>query len=178
MTTKPSEVVKSAVELAKTICGDAWERALVDYSVADAMEDLRVYTAEQDDVMIRATLERMEESLTDFARYVLVPENAVVGEGVTALGYSDRYAYTIVAKTAKTITIQRDIATMDPNFKPNFIPGGFAGHCENQSEQTYTYEQDPDGAKLKAYWSERDGVYKVNGMKLRKGRREFYDYNF
>lgn len=177
-TTKSSAANKTVIELAKKICGDAWERALVDYSVADAVEDLRGYTAEQDDVMIDFTLARLEESLNAFNDYVLVPENAIVGDGVTSLGYSDRYAYTIVKKTAKTITIQRDIATIDPNFKPNIIPGGFAGHCENQNDQTYTYEPNPDGEILKAYWSERDGVFKADGKKLRKGRREFYDYNF
>lgn len=89
--------------------------------------------------------------------------------------------YTVIAKTAKTITIQRDTATLDPNFKPEWIAGGFAGHCTNQDEQTYTYERNPEGEKVRCYWSERLGCYTTGGdqsIRIRRGRHEFYDYNF
>ncbi len=104
-----------------------------------------------------------------------------IGDGVTLRLYSDCEAYTVIGKTAKTITIQRDKATLDPNFKPEWIAGGFAGHCTNQNEQTYTYERNPEGSKVKCYWSERLGCYTTGGdqsIRISRGRHEFYDYNF
>jgi hypothetical protein len=43
-----------------------------------------------------------------------------IGDGVTLCGYSDRSAYTVIAVTAKTITIQRDKATLLPEKKMHF----------------------------------------------------------
>ncbi len=83
--------------------------------------------------------------------------------------------------TAKTCKEQRDKATLDPNFKPEFIPGGFAAHCTNQDEQSYTYERDPNGEITKCYWSEKKGRFTTGGdqsIKIGPGRHEFYDYNF
>jgi len=103
-----------------------------------------------------------------------------VGMGATIHMYSDSHAYTIVGvtKSGKTITLQKDKATMDPNFKPEIEPGGFVGHCSNQDEQTYSYEQDPEGFTIKARLR-KDGRYHSKQGKVGIGyRREFYDYNF
>ena len=123
---------------------------------------------------------RKEEAL-DFELHKALNQEIEVGDGVTMKLYSDAPAYTVIAKTAKTITIQRDTATLDPNFKPEWIAGGFAGHCTNQDEQTYTYERNPEGEKVRCYWSERLGCYTTGGdqsIRIRRGRHEFYDYNF
>lgn len=104
-----------------------------------------------------------------------------VGDGVTLCLYTDAHAYTVLKKTAKTILIQRDRAILDPSFKPEFVPGGFAAHCVNQEEQRYTYERDPNGETVRCYWSEKLGRYTTGGdqsIKIRPGRHEFYDYNF
>ena len=101
-----------------------------------------------------------------------------VGDGVTLCLYSDAHAYTVIAKTAKTITIQRDKATLSPDFKPEFIPGGFAAHCTNQDEQKWSYERDPNGDVLKCRWSEKRGMFVYKGCQIRNGRHEYYDYNF
>lgn len=104
-----------------------------------------------------------------------------VGDGVTLHLYSDAHACTVIAKTKTTITIQQDKATIDPNFKPEWVEGGFAGHCTNQDEQTYTYERNPNGHIYKCRWSEKYGRYQTGedgSMKITRGRREFYDYNF
>ena len=104
-----------------------------------------------------------------------------VGDGVTLHLWSDAHACTVIAKTKTTITVQRDKATLDPNFKPEWIEGGFAGHCTNQDEQTYTYEQDPNGETYKCRWSEKNGRFQTGSdgsMRISRGRREFYDYNF
>lgn len=104
--------------------------------------------------------------------------NVKVGDGITLNYYSDSHAYTIISRTNKTITIQRDKATLNKNFKPEFIPGGFAGRCINQEEQTYTYERDEEGRTLTLRWSNKYGRFVCKEARVSNGRHEFYDYNF
>ena len=107
--------------------------------------------------------------------------NVQVGDGVTICLYSDKHAGTVIKRTAKTITVQRDKATLDPNFKPEWIEGGFAGHCTNVHEQSYTYERDENGAITTYRWSDVYGRYCSSGdqsIKIVNGRHEYYDYNF
>ena len=101
-----------------------------------------------------------------------------VGDGVTIRFYSDAHAGTVIRKTKKMIVIQRDKATLDPSFTPQMDVGGFAAHCTNNGDQTYTYERDPEGTQYKAYWSEKEGCYKWDSCRITRGRHEFYDYNF
>lgn len=104
-----------------------------------------------------------------------------VGDGVTMYLYSDRRAYTVIAKTAKTITIQRDKAIRDPNFKPEWVPGGFSAICTNCEDQKWTYECDPDGEIVRCRWSEKNGRYQTGSdgsIAIGCGRHEYYDYNF
>lgn len=101
-----------------------------------------------------------------------------VGDGVTVNLWSDSHAYTVIKRTPKTITIQQDKATLDSNFKPEWIPGGFAGHCINQEEQTWTYEPNPNGEILRIRWSEKHEAWRYLNKNLTMGRHEFYDYNF
>lgn len=104
-----------------------------------------------------------------------------VGDGVTLCLYSDKYACTVIARTKTTLTIQRDKAIRDPNFKPEWIAGGFAAHCTNQDEQSYTYERNPQGTIYKCNWSEKRGRFQHGSdgsIGVIRGRHEFYDYNF
>lgn len=115
-----------------------------------------------------------------------------VGDGLTVSLWTDAHAYTIIKKTATTMTLRRDKATLDPSFKPEIIPGGFSGHCANQQDQTYSYESDPQGEVIKVslrVWSDTEGnerrLWKKAGVGIREqggnvsvGRREFHDYNF
>lgn len=101
-----------------------------------------------------------------------------VGDGVTVVLYSDRNAYTVIKRTPCTITIQRDNAILDPNFKPDIIPGGFLGRCINQDEQNYTYERNESGAKLTLHFSKKYGRFMYLDRAILIGRHEFYDYNF
>lgn len=106
--------------------------------------------------------------------------NVKVGDGITLDLYSDSYAYTIIARTAKTITIQRDKATLKKDFKPEIIVGGFAGYCVNQNEQEYDYERNPKGQTMVIRWSEKNQRWSApKGYRcVSLGRHEFYDYNF
>ena len=105
-------------------------------------------------------------------------DNVGVGDGVTVNYWTDRNAYTVIARTKQTITIQRDKATLVPEFKPDFVPGGFCGTVINQNEQDYTYEPDTNGRIMRAYWSDKKKAFYADGLRISPGRHEFYDYNF
>lgn len=106
-------------------------------------------------------------------------EDVNVGDGVTINYWTDRHAGTVIARTDKSLTIRQDKAILDPNFKPEFIPGGFCGTVINQCEQSYTYEPNENGRIYKAYWSEtKGGFYAEKTLRVSRGRHEFYDYNF
>ena len=134
---------------------------------------------EECDRVASHALENLKEELSKWDSRHLTPANAKVGDGATINLYTDREAGTIVKVTKRSITIQRDKAIRDPNFKPEFIPGGFAAHCTNQDEQSYTYERDENGALTTLRWSKKYNRYGTPGNPTAsKGRHEFYDYNF
>lgn len=121
----------------------------------------------------------IEEFVRKYDSRYLTPGNAKVGDGATVVLYSDRYAGTIIKVTPLSITVQRDTATLDPEFKPEWIIGGFAGHCTNQEDQKYTYERDEHGEIYTFRWSDKHQSYgRPGNLRAIKGRHEFYDYNF
>ena len=122
-----------------------------------------------------------------------------IGDGVTLCGYSDRAAYTVIAVTAKSITVQRDKATLLNGFESGekdalqFSPGGFVGHTSGI--QRYSYETNPEGHILKCRMKKRptlvwtkgeDGSYsdvaqadfRQGSSRVVAGRSEYYDFNF
>ena len=124
-------------------------------------------------------LKALEETIRKYNEYHLTPANAKVGDGATVYLYTDSHAGTIVKVTKCTVTVRRDKAIIDPNFKPEFILGGFCAHCTNQNEQRYTYEPNENGELTTVYWSKKYNRYGQPGdIHLGKGRHEFYDYNF
>mgnify|MGYP000952043736 FL=1 len=103
----------------------------------------------------------------------------VVGDGATIRHYSDRTACTVIriSPSGKTIWTREAIATLD-DWKPEIVPGGFAGHCVNNAEQTYQYSPNPDGAVHRAS-RRKDGWFRTtNGEPVILGRHHFHDYNF
>jgi hypothetical protein len=102
-----------------------------------------------------------------------------VGGGATVCHYSDRTACTItrISPSGKTFWMQEDIATLD-DWKPEFIPGGFAGHCVNNAEQQYVYQPNPQGAIHRASLRKDSRYRTTNGELVIPGRRHFHDYNF
>ena len=119
-------------------------------------------------------------------------DTAKVGDGLTEVGYTDRKACTIVARTATTILYQRDKATLLNGANSGEAdalvchPGGFAAHVEGT--QRYHIERDPNAGVQKATRRVlKDGtvVWKRSGWPTRSpggqvvpGRHEFYDFNF
>jgi hypothetical protein len=95
-------------------------------------------------------------------------------------GYSQVYPYEIIREvTDKTIEIRAMTQSPDPDWKPNFIPGGFAAHCTNQSEQTWLYSSDPTAPVIRMRKRKDGKWYSVMGMhRVESEPRYFYDYNF
>ncbi len=123
--------------------------------------------------------EQLYEEIREFDKLHLTPANAKVGDGATVKLYTDRHAGTIVKVTKATITIRRDKAILSPDFKPQYVAGGFAAHCVNQDEQEWTYEPDENGELTTLYWSNVYNQYGRPGDLIAiKGRHEYYDYNF
>lgn len=156
----------------------------VDYILerADIMDDFHRayrYASEGNVKMAAWLLKRVKIDVAKFRERYLTPANIRVGDGVTVNLWSDRHAATVIKVTKSTVTVRRDKATLNPDFKPEWIPGGFAGHCTNQDEQTYTYEPDEKGTQYTFRWSRKYQRYGQPGdLTLSKGRHEFYDYNF
>lgn len=90
-----------------------------------------------------------------------------VGDGITLCLYSDSHAYTVIKRTAKTITIQQDKAIRTDGF-------GLSDY------QTYRYEPNKTGEIMKIRWSNKYERWSIpsgyRGILL--GRHEYYDYSF
>ena len=175
---KKSEIIKQQLEAL-----EAENEALVKKMVFENPER----TAENHDALWNAywnqhgwSMHQREKEL-EFEYRKELNREIEVGDGVTECLWSDSHAFTVIARTAKTLTIQQDKATLDPNFKPEWIPGGFAAHCTNQDEQEWTYERNPNGRILKCRWSEKNGRWQTGSdgsILIARGRHEFHDYNF
>lgn len=105
------------------------------------------------------------------------------GEYLTETLWTDTTPYKVIDRTATTLTLQEVRVERDPDFKPNFIKGGFAGHCTNQDEQTWLYAGlGDDIVKVRLVKSRYYGSDKLWGSKGREfianGANRKYDYNF
>lgn len=109
---------------------------------------------------------------------VVLDERFEPGDGASIRLHTDAHAYTVirVSPSGKTITLQRAKATLDPEWKPETIPGGFAGHTVNNREQRWICEPDPDGAVTTARFTRRGWMRQ--GQRVSHGYHEHYDYNF
>ena len=111
------------------------------------------------------------------------------GEYMTETGYSETYPYKVVERSAsgKSVYVVPVKVKPDPEWvaKMEWVPGGFAGHCVNQSEQTWLYDGIDEKAKPRALRLKKSrycGSDKLWGDKGREfianGARYFYDYCF
>lgn len=94
--------------------------------------------------------------------------------------YSDVRPYEVIRQISdKTMEVREMAAIIDPNFKPEIAPGGFAGHCVNQADQTYFYKSD-DSQPVIRIRKRKDGKWysKMGRHIIANAPRYFYDYNF
>jgi len=167
------------IEMLANKHGETWVYMLQQDTVKDELGYVKRKEERENGNAPEYVYECAIEKIDKVAERIICPANIKVGDGVTVHLYSDAKAATVIKVTACTVTVQYDTATLDPNFKPEFVIGGFAGHCTNQNEQTYTYERDPNGRVESFRWSNKYGTYGTpNNLRLTKGRHEFYDYNF
>lgn len=102
-----------------------------------------------------------------------------VGDHCHICHYSDVSPVTVVKRTAKTITVRYDKAERDPEWKPEWIPGGFSAYCTNNDEQRWIISEDLDGKTDVFRWSKVYNVFRnKHGEKLFPEWRKHYDYNF
>jgi hypothetical protein len=92
-----------------------------------------------------------------------------VGDGATICLWSDRKACTVIARTARTITVQGDRAVR--------VDNNGMSEC-----QQYEYHRNPE-AGISTYSLRKNGRWvrvgdTLNGQCLVAGRHEFYDYAF
>lgn len=100
-----------------------------------------------------------------------------VGDHAHICHYSDRSPVTVIKRTAKTITVRYDKAELDPNWKPEWVVGGFAGHCTNNDEQRWIIEEDPNG-RTEVFRLRNVGWRNSADEKLYPEWAKHYDYNF
>lgn len=103
-----------------------------------------------------------------------------VGKFANHAGYTDWHPYEIVRIVSdKTIEIREMASKLDPDWKPDIIPGGFAGHCVNNNSQEWIYESKPDGLVTKARLHKDGRWYSSQGRHVIMDKpRRFHDYNF
>lgn len=99
--------------------------------------------------------------------------------------FSDVRPYEVVRSiSASTLEIREMTAVLDPDWKPEILPGGFAGHCVNQSSQRWIYKSDENAPVIRIRrvnprnnrgyeWKSVYGVHKLADQP-----RRFHDYNF
>ena len=111
-----------------------------------------------------------------------------VGDRANERGYTDVRPCTVVKveRNGSRVIVRSDKFERNKDSKPEFVPGGFAGHCTNQHEIKYDISEDLNGYEA-AYtlrkWRGRycwtaAGCSPDGRNQIGKGWRAFYDYNF
>jgi hypothetical protein len=102
---------------------------------------------------------------------------AVIGKFVNRYFYTD---VDVVGKIVDTfgktgIIVESYTAEKDLEWKPEIIPGGFAGHCVNNRSQRWIFKPIQGGEKIRLRVSNR---FKKDGFRIQDEPYKFYDYNF
>ena len=100
-----------------------------------------------------------------------------VGDHANICHWSDISPVTVVKRTAKTITVRYDKATLNPEWKPEWEVGGFSAVCTNIAEQKWIIEEDPNGRE-ETFRLRKCGWRNKADEKLYPEWKKFYDYNF
>lgn len=97
------------------------------------------------------------------------------------LGYSDIDPFEVVRVVSdKCLEIREMDADRDPAFKPEFVVGGFAGHCLNQRDQLWIIKSCDDAPVRRIRLNKRGDWKDAHGGRYALGDEpiKFYDYNF
>ncbi len=104
-----------------------------------------------------------------------------VGDHAHICHYSDITPCTVIRRTKTMIVVRNDKAERSEKWDPQWVTGGFAGHCINNDDQRdwWICEEDPNGSTETFRWHRKIGRW-VNSSdeKLYPEWRKHYDYNF
>lgn len=128
---------------------------------------------------------REDQEVRSYREFTTNLKGLPEGEYMTETGYSQSYPWKVIGKSpsGKTITLQKVKIARDPEWKAEFVKGGFAGHCTNQHAQTWLYDGLEDiTMTVRLNKSRYCGSKKLWGNKgtefIANGAVEHYDYNF
>lgn len=124
-------------------------------------------------------------------------DNAQIGDGATHTVWSDSKAATIIARTAKSITVQYDEAELLNGFDSGEDDalqadiGGFAAHVSGVQRYSYRRNSEaptrkftrreitnPYSGETRVVWKQVGSNTRSPGNTLTAGRHHHYDYNF
>lgn len=119
-----------------------------------------------------------------FRNDIATEKEITVGMGMGGHYPNDTYPYEVIEiKSDKKIVIRGMKATISPDFKPEFIAGGFCAHCTNNHDQKWDITSNPDG-EIKTLTKRKNGRWEQEGVKTGQGMRfsfgkavHFHDYN-
>lgn len=97
------------------------------------------------------------------------------------IGYSDVNPFEIVRRVSeKTIDIRAMNSERDPDWKPEFVAGGFSAVCLNNAMQRWIITSNSDSPVVRirkhssGIWKDKHG----RSYRLSDEPQKFYDYNF
>jgi len=96
------------------------------------------------------------------------------------IGFSDVTPFEVVRKISeKTLEIRAMWSELDPTWKPERIPGGFAGHCVNNSAQRWIITSNATG-QIRRIRLGKHGWRDASGAHYQLSDKPFrhWDYNF
>ena len=121
---------------------------------------------------------RTEKSISTFSMGVRAIEYTHANQN----GYSDTTPFEIVRVVSdKTIELRSMTTERAADWKPEFVAGGFAGHCTNNGDQrnAWVIKSDADGYNVRARL-QKDGSWKSSHGRhsLHTAPIMHHDYNF
>jgi hypothetical protein len=96
-------------------------------------------------------------------------------------GYTDINPFEVVKVISdKTIEVRAMDAIRDESIELQWVEGGFAGHCVNQSKQKWFIKSNLSNPIVRIRLSKNKGWQDKDGRKFRLSDQptKFYDYNF
>ena len=171
--------IKSTWIVTETATGNTSE-VLDGYVTADrSYEHMTFATREEAEAVIPTLRKRSGYDSGNYSRVYSYEVEAIEYGYANMHGWSDVSPFEIIRVVSpKCIELRAMVAELDEDFKPEFVPGGFAGHCKNQEKQTYKYKSCAEGVVVKARlgkkgWKSSHGRHVLNEQPIK-----FYDYNF
>lgn len=135
------------------------------------------FMADREKIRNDFTLSYSDRQERDGAEFLSWIDELEVGDHAHVCLWTDVEPVTVIKRTPKTITVRYDKATLSPDWKPEWVVGGFAGHCTNQDSQDWIIEEDTNGT-TGTFRRRKTGWYDKSDCRLYPGWRKFYDYNF